>query len=448
MSEQPETARILGFNYTDPIPDAAGWKRVLSDPEKAPSALKADAYYGSIGEFTALVAPYVPYGPEGILVQLLVSVGSLLGEVPFLEEGPKRIHPNLFGLVVGTSGGGKGASLGWNEWAMQRLDGDFWRDRRVTSMGSGEGLLKVICDPVYGLDSKGEEVLKDKGSADKRVLYVEEEAGSIFLRTAQQPVMEKFITTAFDSGTLMSVVKETTMKCETPHVSIIGHITPDELVDKVTRSHVTNGFLNRWLVCVIKSNAIDDSLTPPDQISGLGDVITRLRDNLKRFTDGPQRFRITGDADKIRRETVTWVRENIEPGAMEHMSVRFQTLTLKAAMVYAAADGTNVIDADHIRAARAVVAYSQRSIRAFYGGVFFDDRDEFMTLWRDTGYADVSLTDITNMFSRNMNATKRDGMLKRLIRDGLIEINNVPSGKGRPSRVVTRTATDTTTNDW
>lgn len=80
--------------------------------------------------------------------------------------------------------------------------------------------------------------------------------------------------------------------------------------------------------------------------------------------------------------------------------------------------------------------------------MFFDDRDEFMTLWRDTGYADVSLTDITNMFSRNMNATKRDGMLKRLIRDGLIEVNNVPSGKGRPSRVVTRTATDTTTNDW
>jgi len=46
------------------------------------------------------------------------------------------------------------------------------------------------------------------------------------------------------------------------------------------------------------------------------------------------------------------------------------------------------------------------------------------------------------------NATKRDGMLKRLIRDGLIEVNNVPSGKGRPSRVVTRTATATTTNDW
>jgi len=175
---------------------------------------------------------------------------------------------------------------------------------------------------------------------------------------------------------------------------------------------------------------------------------TRLRDGLERFKAGPQRFRITGDADKIRRETVAWVRQNTQPGAMQFMSVRYQTLMLKAAMVYAAADGTNVIGADHIRAARAVVAYSQRSIRAFYGAVFFDDRDDFMTLWRDTGYADVSLTDITNMFSRNMNATKRDGMLKRLIRDGLIEINNVPSGKGRPSRVVSLTATDTTTNDW
>ena len=257
-----------------------------------------------------------------------------------------------------------------------------------TSMSSGEGLLKTICDPVWALDSRGEPVLRDAGSDDKRVLLLEEEAGSIFIRVAQQEVMGKFLTTAWDSGRLMNVVKDSKMECATPHVSICGHITPDELTDRVTSSHITSGFINRWTMALIRPTAVDDSLVSPEDIVGLDDAILRIRDGLNRFRDsGEHQFVLSDEADKLRRETSVWVRENEEPGAMAHLSVRFQSQMLKLAMVYAAVDGTTVISADHLRAGRAVTAYSLRCARAFWGGVFLDDlTDDFMSLWRGIGY--------------------------------------------------------------
>ena len=447
---QPSIATTIGYQHDEPICDACAWQKVLADPERAPSSLRPEAFYGPVGEMCSLIAPNVPYDISAVLLQTLVACGSSLGPEPFLSEGAKRLHPNLFALIVGRTGGGKGMSLAHVEHAMKSIAPTFWATRPITSASSGEGLLKTICDPVWGLDSKGEPVLRDAGSEDKRVLLIEEEAGSIFIRVAQQEVLGKFLTTAWDSGRLMNVVKDSKMECATPHVSIIGHITPDELTDRVTSSHITSGFINRWTMALIRPTAVDDSLVAPEDIVGLDDAILRIRDGLNEFRDsGVHQFVLSDEADKLRRETSVWVRENEEPGAMAHLAVRFQSQTLKLTMVYAAVDGTHVISADHLRAARAVTAYSHRCARAFWGGVFLDDlTDDFMSLWRGIGYEAISLSDLSALFSRHLTASKREHMLRRLLRDGVIETSQV-KGDGRPATFISLNPDyQPNTNDW
>jgi len=118
-------------------------------------------------------------------------------------------------------------------------------------------------------------------------------------------------------------------------------------------------------------------------------------------------------------------------------------------MVYAAVDGTHVISADHLRAARAVTAYSHRCARAFWGGVFLDDlTDDFMSLWRGIGYEAISLSDLSALFSRHLTAAKREHVLRRLVRDGVVETSQV-KGDGRPATFISLNPDyQPNTNDW
>lgn len=203
-------------------------------------------------------------------------------------------------------------------------------------------------------------------------------------------------------------------------------------------------------MALIRPTAVDDSLIAPEDIVGLDDAILRIRDGLHQFADsGEQQFVLSDEADKLRRETSVWVRENEEPGAMAHLAVRFQSQTLKLAMVYAAVDGTHVISADHLRAARAVTAYSHRCARAFWGGVFLADlTDDFMSLWRGIGYEAISLSYLSALFSRHLTAAKREHMLRRLVRDGVVETSQV-KGDGRPATFISLNPDyQPNTNDW
>ena len=77
------------------------------------------------------------------------------------------------------------------------------------------------------------------GFPDKRVLYVEEEVGALFSKMVVQESVEKTITKAWDSGLWETTTKKESMRCATPHVSIVGHITPDELYDRLDKRLMT-----------------------------------------------------------------------------------------------------------------------------------------------------------------------------------------------------------------
>ena len=456
MTEHVRTKKaveeILGFEYPgEPISDQAAAEKVLLDASRAPAPLKAEGYHTALGDVVTLVAPNVQWNPEPLLIQMLVAIGSTLGPDPFIASSARRLKMNNYCMVVGRSGGGKGSSLSWCEHAMKIIDPSFWDERRITSIGSGEGLLKTICDPVYGLNSNGEKVLKDAGSEDKRILYVEEEAGSIYLRAIQSELYAKALTTAWDNGKLMNVVKDSQMSCLNPHVNIVAHITPHEFRERIEASPslITNGFQNRWLSSIVFPTQVYDENVTPSQVPALNFAIKAIAEGLEAFNAGPREFLLTPDADDLRKTTNRWMLDNEEPGAMGYMNVRFADLCLKTACIYTAIRGDHKVSAEDFMAGRAVAAYSLRCMRAFFGGVLLDDTaDDFMALWAESGYAPITMTGISDLFSRHLNHARKKAMVGRLVQDGLV-VTEQEKGGGRPATVIKLNPHYTApTNSW
>lgn len=433
-SEQPEIANVLGVSYAEPVSDAQAWSRMFGDPALAPSAPRTEAFQGPLGVMTRLIAPHVPWDPMAFLGQTLVALGNLLGYRFFIAEEATRRRPNLYLAVVGGTGSGKGTSYRWTEWVMRGIDERYLRERVTTAVGSGEGLLAKITDPVYGTNARGEEAEVIAGSDDKRVLYLEEELGQLFMKMISQDSVEKMVTKAWDSGQLETTTKKESMVCATPHVSIIGHITPDELFTRLDHRLIDNGFSNRWLYLLIKPTQVKFTSTAPEEVAGLAALREQLGANLRRFrSDGADEFVLTPEADDVYLETARFLYDHPQTGAMLKQDVRWRPLMWKLAVIYAAADGTNKISAEHFLAARAFWAYCSRSARAFFGSKSGNELvDRFMFMWRQTGYEPLTLSDIADMFSKNLNAYRRNVMLDILKRDGIIRIEPGTSAKGRP----------------
>ena len=439
MNEQPEIARVLGIEYDEPISDASAWAKVFADPAMAPAAPTKQMFHGPLGDMATLIAPHVAWDPTAFVAQSLVAVGNWLGYRHFVAEEATQRHPNLFLAVVGGTASGKGTSWRWAEWVMRGLDDAYVNERITTAVGSGEGLLAKITDPVVTLNSKGEETVAIDGSPDKRVLYLEEELGQLFSKMMSQDSLEKMVTKGWDSGRLETTTKKEAMHCENPHVSIIGHITPDELTSRLEARLIDNGFSNRWLYLVIKPTQVKFDSPTPDEINGLTEVRDEMIDGLKRFSvSGGDEFVFTPDAKDAYLETARYLYDHPHSGAMVKQDARARPLLFKLAMIYAAIDGSNKIEVDHFLAARSLWAYCSRSARAFFGTKSGNENvDRFMELWRWNGFADMTLSDVSDLFSRNMNASKRNQMLDVLARDGVLRVEKGVAESGRaPMNVI------------
>ena len=438
-TDQPAIARVLGIHYDRPVPDAVGWADVLADASLAPAPPSAEAFTGPLGELTRAIAPHVPWDPVAFHTQALVALGNYLGYVPHVADGASCRRANMFLAVIGGTASGKGSSWAFVDWLLSRLDLPWRTDRIITAVGSGEGLLSKITDPVFTLNPRGEEVVAIEGSPDKRVLYVEEELGALFNKMVTQESVEKMITKAWDSGALETATKKESMRCARPHVSIIGHITPDELFDRLDKRLLDNGFSNRWLYMLIKRTAVVPRPRAPQElpqvVAAAERVVAAVRDAAENFTG---EVALTAEAAALFDETYEVLSSQRLTGAVGKQSARWAPQMFKLALVFAALSGEGRISVDDLAAARAMWAYAHRSASAFLSGMTGNEyADRLLAMWRETDFADLTLTDIDDMFSKHMSAHKRAKMLERLARDGLITRASVSSSRGgRPATVI------------
>jgi len=337
---------------------------------KWPEPLAPEAFYGLAGDVVRAIAPHTEADPASLLLNFLSMFGNAVGFEPHAVAEAARHGCNLNTCIVGeTSKGRKGSSTGWIQDLFFRADSQ-WVSGHIQNGGlsSGEGLIWAVRDPIKKLvkDKNSKEYVKeviDEGVEDKRLLIIESEfAGTLKIMGREGNSLSSIVRQAWDSGKLSSLVKNSPAKANDAHISIIGHVSKEELTRYLTESEVAGGFANRFLYCCSKrAQVLPEGGTTPS----FGALVEHLHNTLEL---GRQTSLVQRD-DKARR---VWA--DVYPTLSEGKGGMFGAITnraeaqvLRLCVIYALLDASRVVQLPHLLAALAVWDYCETSARYIFG---------------------------------------------------------------------------------
>jgi Protein of unknown function (DUF3987) len=349
-------------------------------------------------------------------------------------------HPfRLFVVLVGeTAKGRKATSWSTPRDIFEALDQAWVKERVKGGLSSGEGLIYHVRDErwekqpvrVKGRVVDYQRVCVDEGVSDKRLLLIEEEfVQGLKMMRREGNVLSAIIRQAFDRGRLEPLTKNNPLKATDAYISIIGHITREELLRHLDDTEQANGFGNRFLWTLTRrSKKIPQPTgTPP---SVLDPLITRLQKAVQAAKDLDE-FHRDDEAEAFWTELYPDLSEG-KPGLFGAITARAEVYVMRLACTYAALEKTAIVGRDHLDAALAVWRYCEASARYIFGDATGDMvADRIVAALQDRGPMDR--TPIRDLFGRNMPAERIDRALRMLKDGGRIDIeeHRHPQG-GRP----------------
>lgn len=391
--------------------------------EKCPDALAQEAFHGVVGDIVRTIEPHSEADPVALLVQSLIAFGSLVGRGPHFVAESARHFMNLFAVLVGaTAKGRKGSSWSHVSRLFFAVD-ESWMARVLSGLSSGEGLIWAVRDPIYKQEpirEKGrvidyQQVQVDPGVSDKRALALESEFCSVLKVMAREKnTLSAIIRQAWDTGTIRTLTKNSPATATDAHISIVGHITRDELRREITATDQTNGFANRYLWHFVQrskslpdgGNLRDDDLLP---------LVSRLQQAVQ-FARNVGRMDRDADARDIWHAVYPSLSEG-KPGLLGGVLSRAESQVMRLACIYALMDMSAVVRPDHLNAALAVWEHSESSAAYIYGTSLGDHTaDAIMEAMLIAGPHGLSRTEINSLLGHNVPAAEIDralGVLRR-----------------------------------
>lgn len=454
ITGQPTCAEIFGEQVWKKAAEWLGLRNTSFRVEESttkvstarawPESLDDAAYHGLAGEYVRMVEPCSEADPVGLLIQFLTGTGNAMGRGVHRYADGARHGLNIFDVLVGeTSSGRKGSAWSQVRRGLQPA-APVWADTRIQSgLSSGEGLIWAIRDPIERrepIKEKGKftgeyQVYEaDPGVSDKRLLVYESEFASV-LKVASRDgnTLSALIRQAWDSGNLRTLTKNSPAKATGAHISIIGHITRDELLRGLDSTEAANGFANRFLwICVRRSKFLPlGADLPYADIPGspLFSFFVRLRAAIE-WAKEERQLAFSPEA------AAAWVRVYPElsagrPGLLGAVLGRAEAQVLRIALIYAALDQSPSIELVHLRAALAVWEYAENSAIYIFGDRLGDpDADAILSVLRNQPNG-MTRTDISNLFARNLSAARIDRALGALLARNLASFTREQTG-GRP----------------
>ena len=381
---------------------------LLSDASKWPSPLEDRAYHGLAGEFIRLVEPHTESDPIALLIQFLASVGSVIGMGSYFRVEADTHYLNLFTVLVGeTSKGRKGTSWGIVKNEFAKVDQEWVEKMVLSGLSSGEGLIWKVRDKIVKMEpvrQKGrvidyQEVIDDPGVSDKRLLVIEPEFASVLkVMRREGNTLSPVIRQSWDQGDLNIVTKNSPARATGAHISIIGHITRDELTRNLDRTEAGNGFANRFIwLCVKRSKALPEggNIRQVD----LRAITERL---VQAVSFGREAGEIKRDegASEIWKKVYAGLSEG-KPGLWGAVTGRAEAQVIRLASMFAILDKSNLIRPEHQSAALALWDYAEASARYIFGDSTGNPIADRILRAIKSSSSGVSLSEIHDLFQRN-----------------------------------------------
>ncbi len=413
----------------------------------AVSAVGDDALIGSAGDFVRIVAPHTEADPMALLIQFMVMAGNAIGRTRFFTAEGDQHYGNLFACLIGKSAKArKGTShgrvmqvfkLAANE---SKLVEGWYSDSLFKGLSSGEGLIWCIRDPIErtepikerGKVTDYQNVMVDPGVSDKRAMITESEFANVLkVMNRETNTLSPVLRDAWDTGNLRTLTKNSPARVTDGHVSIVAHVTAQELRRLLSSNECANGFGNRFLWChVHRSKSLPDGGYVPDE-----QLVVVARQIAAAVENSAGRGRLQRD-DEARR---LWHREydrlsSDRYGLSGSLTTRAEPQVMRLALIYACLDQADQIRVEHLRAGLAVWDYCERSVQHVFGCSTGNPiADTVHGELIEIGEAGLTRSDIRDIFKRNKSSAEINNALDLLAEAGLARSIKEPSENGRPT---------------
>jgi hypothetical protein len=219
------------------------------------------------------------------------------------------------------------------------------------------------------------------------------------------------------------------LKATGAHVSVIGHITEDELRARLTRTDAANGFANRFLFALIRRSK---------ELPFGGDL-----GDSEILYQGEQLAKVVEVAQSVGRVTMTelarakWAAVYSalsagQPGLLGAVTARAEAQTIRLALLYALLDGTDKIDLPHLTAALALWEYCEASAAHIFGRALGDPMADEISRALQQSPDGMTRTAIRDLFGRNRSADRIGAALALLFSNNRARAETIMTG-GRPA---------------
>jgi hypothetical protein len=394
-----------------------------------PEPMGPKAYHGVAGELVRIIEPHTEADSAALLIQFLVAFGNCIDQGPhFLAEADEH-HFNLFAVLVGDSSKGrKGTSWGHIERLFKVLR-KSWSEACIHSgLSSGEGLIWAVRDAIEKTEPikvKGkvtgyQQIITDPGVTDKRALILEAEfASTLRVLGREGNTLSPIIRNAWDGKNLETMTKNNQAKATKPHISMIAHITKDELNRYLGDAEKGNGFANRFLwVCVKRSKYLPEGGRLKD--SDLDPIIKKLGDVFY-FADSASEIKRDDNARKLWIQIYNKLSKG-NPGLSGAVTSRAEAQVMRLACLYAVLDQSNFIRVEHLRAGLEVWKYTEASAKYIFGDSSGDPVVDNISSALKCAIDGLTQTEINQLFKGHKKGADISRGLNVLLQSGKVII--------------------------
>ena len=339
-------------------------------------------FYGRIGVWSEQACQRSEASRVAVYLSMVAYVGACLGRGPHFWLADTPHHPRISAVHVGRTGRGrKGTAVApverlhrelvrVDEVAAQlaEVNGSdaptpFAPQLHVGGLSTREGLAWAIRDARFERDRETGELEEiDPGVPDKRLFIIESEFENVLQQGNRDGnTLSSALRDCFDGRTLAPLTKTNRTKATDPHVAMVAHVTPHELLALLKDRAVTNGFLNRFLLFWAERERFFafPERTPDEDVR---QWVHELREAVV-WAREPRRMRLSANARE------TYERLYLKEWSVTHkvpvvaaLLERAPVVALRIAMTLACLERQTEITPEHLACGAAWVRYWRASV--------------------------------------------------------------------------------------
>jgi Protein of unknown function (DUF3987) len=417
--------------------------------------LEPAARYGLPGDIVGALEPHTEADPVALLAHVLVMFGNCVGDGPHWPIGSTPHPPRLFVVLVGDAADArKGTAADAVEDLMQRAEPEWCTDRIERGIQSAEALIRRVADST---DLFGRPII-----TDRRLMVFESEFGRLLAVMTRSGNLSATLKTAFDGKPLQATIKneDHSLRVTRSHISLVGHVQPEVLVERLPALEADSGFGNRILFPLVGRSqllphgghvdeAVLDALADRIRIAidAAWDLALRTTDPISRrlyeyLGMTPQVAMEQSDAFR-QRWTELYGASTESPGPLNRrlpgilgkLTNRGNAHVMRLAVTYALADGAPTLEVEHLDAAFAFWLYCEESVQVVFGSETGDlNVDRLIKELRAAPDLQLTRSDVSALFHHRKTRRQLDEVCESALATGLVRRNSKETG-GRPTTV-------------